>query len=198
MSPEPRNWDERYRLNDTPWETGHPSTELERIVREDKITPSAALELGCGTGANAVWLAEEGFTVTAIDISPLAIERARARANAPKVHVKFIVGDVLQDPGVGGPFDFFFDRGCYHVVRTIDVEAYVGLLRRAIAPGGRGLVLAGNARLPRTGPPIVSETEIRAELGQLFSIERLREITFDLAPGDGKHLGWSCLLRRPR
>ena len=98
---------------------------------------------------------------------------------------------------MGGPFGFFFDRGCYHIVRELDLAAYLRLLERALRPGATGLVLAGNARRPRTGPPIVTEDEIRAELGRLFEVVRLREIQFDLAPGETeRHLGWSCLLRR--
>jgi SAM-dependent methyltransferase len=190
-------WESRYQTGDTPWETGHPSTELQRVIAEDKITPCAALELGCGTGGNAVWLAQRGFDVTALDISPLAIERARQRAAAAGATVRFLMADILAGPDVGGPFDFFFDRGCYHILREEELAAYLGLLDRTLRPGATGLVLAGNARLPRTGPPVVTEEEIRTELGRLFDYVRLREIQFDLAPGDGgPHLGWSCLLRK--
>ncbi len=197
MAGEVEHWDTRYQTGDTPWETGHPSTELQRVVAEDEIAPCPALELGCGTGRNAVWLAQRGFDVTALDISPLAVERARQRAATAGVNVRFLLADVLADPDVGGPFGFFFDRGCYHVVRQLDLAAYLRLLERALRPGATGLVLAGNARLPRTGPPPVSEDELRTELGRLFEFVRLREFQFDLAPGDAeRHLGWSCLLRK--
>jgi hypothetical protein len=70
-------------------------------------------------------------------------------------------------------------------------------LRETLAPVATGLVLAGNARLPRTGPPVVREDEIRRELGTLFDILRLREFFFDpLENEEEQHLGWSCLLRR--
>jgi 2-polyprenyl-3-methyl-5-hydroxy-6-metoxy-1,4-benzoquinol methylase len=189
------NWEDRYRTNDIPWDTGHPSSELRRVVAEDAIAPCAALEVGCGTGTNAVWLARQGFDVTAIDISTLAIQGARAKAAAAGVSVRFIAGDLAAAPEIIGPFDFFFDRGLYHIVRTLDLAGYLRALEGTLRPGALGLVLTGNARLPRTGPPIVSEDEIRAELGRLFDILRLREIQFD--PVDGvTHLGWSCLLRR--
>jgi SAM-dependent methyltransferase len=192
---ENRNWEERYRTNDIPWDTGHPSTELRRVVAEDGIAPCAAVEVGCGTGTNAVWLAQQGFDVTANDISPLAIERARANAAAAGVSVHFVCGDLTNTPEIVGPFDFLFDRGVYHIVRNLDLPGYLRTLQRTLRPGALALVLTGNARLPRTGPPIVSEDEIRAELGRLFDILRLREIQFD--PVDGvTHIGWSCLLRR--
>ena len=189
-------WETRYRTGDTPWDTGRPSAELQRVVAEGRLAPCPALELGCGTGSNAVWLAQRGFDVTAVDISPLAIERARARAAAGGADVRFLTADVLAGPDVGGIFGFFFDRGCYHIVREMDLVAYLRLLERVLRPGATGLVLTGNARLPRTGPPVVSEDEIRRELGQLFEVVRLREFQFDLAGDDERHLGWSCLLRK--
>jgi methyl halide transferase len=101
-------------------------------------------------------------------------------------------------PDLSGPFDFFFDRSCYHVVRREDPTAYVKSLHRLTRPGALGLVLTGNAREPHEpGPPVVSEEQIRAELGELFEIIHLREFRFDQVEADGaRFLGWSCLLRQ--
>lgn len=192
-------WDERYAKGDTPWETGLPSSELQRVLAETAIQPCRSLELGCGTGANAVWLAQQGFDVTALDLSAVAIDRARQRANQAGVHVNVLVADVLNPPQeLIGPFDFCFDRGCYHVVRRGDVTGYLDTLRRVTRPGTLALVLAGNAREPHDpGPPVVTEEEIRAELGKLFDIVQLREFRFDQVEAVGvRFLGWSCLLRR--
>jgi len=102
--PEPTRWEERYQKCDTPWETGQPSSELQRVLAEAAIQPCRALELGCGTGASAVWLAQQGFDVTAFDLSPLAIDRARQRANEAGVRVIFLVADVLKpSPELTGP-----------------------------------------------------------------------------------------------
>jgi SAM-dependent methyltransferase len=192
-------WEERYRTGDTPWDTGKPSSELQRVVAEDRITPCRALELGCGTGVNAVWLAGQGFDVTAVDLSPLAIERARQRAADAGVTVNFLSGDILNPPDLGEPFPFFFDRGCYHAVRRGDVSGYLRTVEGLTTPGTRALVLAGNANQDHDkGPPVVSEAEIRAELGSVFTIERLREFYFDEVAGvPQRFLGWSCLLKRP-
>lgn len=192
-------WNERYEKGDTPWETGQPSSELNRVLAEVPIRPCRALELGCGTGSSAVWLAQQGFEITALDLSPQAIEKARQRAEAAGVNVRFLVADVLNPPPeLANPFDFFFDRGCYHVVRRDDPEAYVRTLCRLTGPKALGLVLAGNAREPHDpGPPVVREEEIRKELGSHFDLVHLREFRFD--PNDAvpmRFLGWSCLLRR--
>jgi methyl halide transferase len=192
------HWEERYRAGQAPWDTGRPSSELERTVAEERIAPCRAFELGCGTGANAVWLAQQGFDVTAVDISPLAIERARQRAAAAGVNVRFLQADVLNLPDLGAPCRFYFDRGCYHVVRRENADGFVQALERITEPGTVGLILTGNAREPHDpGPPVVDEATIRRELGRVFDIVRLREFRFDVTPGvDVAFLGWSCLLRR--
>ena len=196
MSEEVR-WEERYRSGDTPWDTGMPSSELQRVVAAENIRPCRAIELGCGTGTNAVWLAQQGFDVTAVDLSAQALSRARARAASEGAKVSFLCADVLNLPDLGS-FDFFFDRGCYHVVRRIDVQSYQQTLRQLTHAGTVGLVLAGNAREPHEpGPPVVDEREIREELGQVFEIVWLREFRFDQVEEVGlRFLAWSCFLRR--
>src|SRR5579871_280525 len=106
------HWNDRYETEDLPWDTGFPSTELRRVLRERKLTPCRALDLGCGTGTNSVWLAQQGFEVTGMDFAALAIEQAQERARQAGVNVRFVCGDVLQPPDLGAPFGFFFDRGC--------------------------------------------------------------------------------------
>ena len=112
---ESMHWNERYEKDNTPWETGQPSSELQRVLAEFPIRPCRAVELGCGTGANAVWLAQQGFEVTALDLSPLAIARARNRPEGETEPVAIPEGvedrpersegeqvlrvDVLQFPG---------------------------------------------------------------------------------------------------
>jgi SAM-dependent methyltransferase len=171
---------------------------LQRIVSRNTIRPCRALELGCGTGTNSVWLAQQGFEVTGVDLAPLAVERAEKRAHAAGVKAHFVVGDVLQLPDLDGPFAFFFDRGCYHAVRREAPERYAPAVARQLAPGGRGLILAGNAREPHDpGPPVVTEDEIRDELGMSFQILDLHEFRFDEAPDvTERFLGWSCLVEK--
>jgi 2-polyprenyl-3-methyl-5-hydroxy-6-metoxy-1,4-benzoquinol methylase len=192
------HWERRYREGDSPWDTGRPSTELQRVLAEEEIAPCRCIELGCGTGSNAVWLAQQGFDVSAVDISPLAIDRATARAAAAGVTVRWLTADMLNPPDLGGPYRFFFDRGCYHVVRRTDVQRFLQTLDRLTEPGTLGLVLTANAREPHDpGPPVVEEATLRQELGQVFQIVWLREFRFDSTPGSGEgFLGWSCVLRR--
>src|SRR5260370_439719 len=199
MESEREHWDERYRGSEPPpWDTGRPSAELQRRLAEFPVAPCRALELGCGTGANAVWLAQQGFDVTGIDLSPIAIERALERAAQAAVTVQFLESDVTALPALAAPFGFFFDRGCYHAVRRGDAAGYLRALERITAPGATGIVLTGNAKEESNpGPPTVSEETIRSELGRAFEIVSLQEFRFDQGETDGRrHLGWSCVLRK--
>lgn len=196
--PELSDWNDHYRDGNLPWDTGRPSTELQRVMMRNAIAPCRALEIGCGTGTNGVWLAQQGFEVTGIDLAPLAIERAKERAEAAGVQVHFAVADVLHLPHLGAPYAFFFDRGCYHAVRRTASQEYAPAVARLLAPGARGLILAGNAREPHVpGPPVVTEDELRSELGLAFNILELEEFRFDEAPGvPAQFLGWSCLVEK--
>jgi len=192
------DWNESYRGGNLPWDTGRPSSELQQVLRQHAIGLCRALELGCGTGTNCVWLAEQGFDVTGVDVAPLAVEQAEARARAAGVRARFAVADVLNLPDLGGPFGFFFDRGCYHAVRRSAPHEYAPAVAKRLASGARGLILAGNANEPNDpGPPVVTEEQLRAELGLAFEILDLHEFRFDEAPGvPVRFLGWSCLVEK--
>lgn len=194
------HWDTQYRQPALlPWETGRPSRELRRVLSRFAIRPRRALELGCGTGINAVWLASCVRNVAAIDLSRRAIRQARRRAEAAGVRVRFVAGDLTEPGVVRGTFDFFFDRGCYHAVRLADREGYFRTLAQVTRPGSLGLVLAGNAGEPEdeVGPPVLHAGELLAEWEGLFEILRLRAFHFDAPrPADKRYLGWSCLVRR--
>jgi SAM-dependent methyltransferase len=192
------DWNDRYRDGNLPWDTGRPSSELIRVLQKHPTTPCRALDIGCGTGTNSVWLAQQGFDVTGIDLAPLAVERAEERARAAGVKARFLAADVLHLPDLGGGFGFFFDRGCYHAVRRGAPEQYAPAVARQLAVGARGLVLAGNAREPHDpGPPVVTEEQIRSELGLAFEILDLHEFRFDDAAAIPENfLGWSCLVEK--
>jgi SAM-dependent methyltransferase len=195
---EPIDWNDHYRSGNLPWDTGVPSSELQLVVSHHNIQPGRALDIGCGTGTNCVWLAQQGFDVLGIDLAPLAVERAKERARAAGVKARFLVADVLQLPDPEGPFAFVFDRGCYHAVRQSAPQQYAPAVARQLASGARGLILAGNAREPHDpGPPVVTEQQIRDELGLAFQILDLHEFRFDEAPGvPMRFLGWSCLVEK--
>jgi hypothetical protein len=100
---------------------------------------------------------------------------------------------------LGGPYRFFFDRGCYHALRPFDGDGYFRTLEQVLEPGALGLVLMGNAAEPEeeeVGPPVLEEREVRQEFDCLFQILVLRAFRFDPSPSGKRYLGWSCLVRR--
>ncbi|MBI4601161.1 MAG: methyltransferase domain-containing protein [Planctomycetes bacterium] len=192
-------WDSAYRDGRRPpWDTGRPSSELRAAVERDDLRPCRAVELGCGTGTNVVFLASRGFDATGIDIAPTALERARRKAREAGARASFVLADVLAPPELE-PFDLVFDRGCYHGLRRGGAAEYLEALRRLTRPGARVLLLAGNANEPppHYGPPRVKEEELRGDLGGLFAFERLVETRFDTQEPSAKGaLSWSALLVR--
>ncbi len=186
---------QRYAAGETPWDTGVPSRELVRAIDAGELPGSTVLELGCGTGTNAIELARRGYSVTAVDLVELPVEKGREKARKAKVSVDFRVGDLTRID-LGGPYDLLFDSGLYHGQRQRDLAGFLSTLERVSRPGTRWLSLAGNANEPYpNGPPVVTEAEFRRELSGLFRIVRFHEFRWDLAPGF-QPLGWSILLER--
>ncbi len=101
---------------------------------------------------------------------------------------------VLTPPDLGEPFGFFFDRGCYHAVRREKPNDYAQAVARLLTSGAVGL--AGNAREPHEqGPPVVTEQQIRDELGRSFRILDLHAFRLDAPEGSNESwLAWSCLV----
>ncbi|MGB2821435.1 MAG: class I SAM-dependent methyltransferase [Phycisphaerae bacterium] len=191
-------WDRAYHDNRRPgWDVGRPATELKKAVEEGTIRPGRAVVLGCGTGTNAIYLAQKGFDVTGIDVAPTGLAQAEAKARKAGVRVRWLVADVLAPPKLE-PFDFLFDRGCYHHVRRVNAAGFVDMARRLSRGGSRFLILAASANETRRGgPPRVKESEIRGDFSELFDFQHLREIRFDTRdPKRQSVLAWSILLRR--
>jgi SAM-dependent methyltransferase len=192
------DWDTAYREGTPPWETGRPAAELVRLVDEKLIRPGTTLELGCGTGANAVYLAQHGFEMTAVDNSATAIERARVRAEYEGALLRIVQADVLKFSLGAGPFDLVYDAGFYHFIRRVNLNGFLDMLWRVTRPGSLYLTLAGaTGETVEGGPPQVSEREIYDELGRLFEFVELRPCRLESPLRAEGYPGWSCLARRP-
>ena len=82
MSPgkDPARWEQRYLDGEIPWDSDQPDMHLRRVLEAFEIGPCKVLDIGCGTGTNAIWLDKQGFDVVGVDLSPTAIKQARAKA----------------------------------------------------------------------------------------------------------------------
>ena len=197
-TPKDHDWDLLYREGTPPWETGLPADELVRLVEEKTLKPCRVLEIGCGTGANAIYLAKRGFEVTAVDMSPTAIERARTRCEQHDALLRIVLDDIFTFSKNSGTFDLVFDGGFYHFIRQTDLGRFLDLLWRVTYPGSLYLTLAGAAgETAPGGPPQVSEEQMRWELGRLFECVAVRPFRFASPVRSEGYLGWSCLMRRP-
>jgi SAM-dependent methyltransferase len=151
-----------YRLGFTPWD-GHPmSPTLRTLVEGDgALTAGSALDIGCGTGDNAIYLAKHGWIVTAVDFVAKPLEAARAKARAAGITVDFREADAtrLESAGVGTGFTLIVDNGCLHGMSADDRDAYVRGVGSVIAPGGRLLIIAFTPG-GRFGVPGISPDEV--------------------------------------
>jgi SAM-dependent methyltransferase len=119
---------------ETPQDFAERTRELDWII--DALAPcegKRVLELGCGAGNVATWLAARGLDVTGVDISPTAIDWARERA-VPRT--RFVVGDVVRDLGVAGPYDAVIDGHCLHCIIGDDRARVLDNVRFRLARGG--------------------------------------------------------------
>lgn len=117
-----------------PWDTGISPPELLELIRT--CPPGKALDLGCGTGTNAITLARHGWRVTGIDFVAKAIRKAQKKARQAGVKVDFHIGDVTKIDMIHGQFDLVLDIGCFHSLTPEEKTAYIRNLKRLLAPGG--------------------------------------------------------------
>lgn len=189
------SWNESYAFGQLPWDTGQPEPELVEFVGSSGVQPGPTLEIGAGTGTNAIWMAERGFDVLGVDISPLAVERARAKMEGRSLPCRFEALDFLAATPPGGPFQFIFDRGCFHVFDEPDErQRFAARVAAALAPGGLWLSLIGSTEGPprEGGPPRRSAGEVILAIEPALEVVELRSAEFP-----GHHAkAWFCLSRQ--
>lgn len=183
-------YDLMYRIG-APWD-GPPRPELVDLVERGVLTsghlaPGRAVDLGCGTGANVLYLAQHGFEATGIDFSAVALRAARKRAMAAGMdgRTRFVNGDLTASeiPGVAGPFDLLVDYGTLDDLDPAGRRAMATLVAKLSRPGSLFFFWcfwARRSELPRvslTGPsrmiPVIEPGEETSLFGDHFLIERL-------------------------
>jgi SAM-dependent methyltransferase len=195
------SWNDSYRGGNRPaWDAGRPSGELQRVVEQGIVRACRAVDLGCGSGTDAIYLASKGFEVTAIDIAPAALSQGKQKAEKAGVKVRWLLADVLAVPNLE-PFDFIFDRGCYHEVRFQGANAYIDTVGKLSRSGTHFLLLAGNPNelTQKYSPPQVTEEEIRADFSPLFNFDWIGETRFETSePQNLGPLAWSVMMHRKK
>ncbi len=139
------------------------------------------IDLGCGTGENAMMFASKGNSVLGIDAAPLAISKAKAKAKERGSTAKFMVADALDLHPLGRTFDVATDCGLFHTFSDGEREAFTKSLGGALVPGGRYFMLCFSDREPADwgGPRRVSQEEIRSTFAHGWRVDWVREAKFE-------------------
>lgn len=133
-----------YRVGFTPWDTGTIPRPLATLVEGDEaLRPARALDIGCGAGTQAVYLAGHGWAVTGVDALERPLRSARERARAASVQVQWRRADAtrLDHAGLEPGFDLVLDRGCFHGLTASQRRAYVDGVSALTAPGAVFLLM---------------------------------------------------------
>ena len=192
------NWQGRYLSGDLPWDTGRYDFNLKTVVTKHSIKPCKSLEIGCGTGSNTIWLAQQGFSVTAIDIAEAAMQKAIAKISKTKLRCKFFTADILKQKIKGAPFSFVFDRGCFHSFNSAKARSkYAKIIHSYLKINGLWLTLIGSADQPprNPGPPQLSAKDISTAVEPYFEILSLYSSHFDSKMKNPPKI-WVCLMKK--
>lgn len=192
------DWNERYKAGDLPWDTNEPDEHLMKLVESETISPCKTLEVGCGTGTNSLWLADQGFSVLGVELSQAAVERAKQKKENKSLSCDFAVLDFLHDESLSQSFDLVFDRGCFHV---FDEEAermlFARQVSRVLKTNGVWVSLIGSTEgKPRdTGPPRRTAKDVIKAIEPCLEIMKLDSVEFqDNHPHSAK--AWLCVARQ--
>lgn len=195
-------------LDTIPWNTETPPDALVELVQGGKVRPCKTIDLGCGAGNYAIYLAGLGFDVTGVDSSPKAIEIAGEHAKKRGVRCRFIAADLLGDlHEVNDTFDFAFDWELLHHIYPEDREKYVQNVHTLLNPKATYFSVCfsekdpqfggvGKFRKTRMGTTLYfsQESELTSLFFKYFEIRELK--TIRIGGKFGAHCAISALLER--
>jgi SAM-dependent methyltransferase len=180
-----------YLVGFKPWDSGVTPPELVAVVEGEKaLPPGRALDLGCGTGTNTIYLAHHGWDVTALDFTPRALAAARRKVAVVGVRPRILEGDVtrLETLGIGDGYTLLFDLGCYHSIPDAGRDGYARGVTAAAAPGATLLMFGFAPHQMRFGPAGFTRAELE---------DRFPEWTIESAErGTDRMETWWFRLRR--
>lgn len=162
-----------------PWEIGRPQPEFVGLEESGEIV-GRVLDVGCGTGENALYLERQGHETWGIDFAPAAIAKAGAKATERGLPATFRVASALELDRLGERFDTVIDCGLFHTFLDRHRGQYPRSLLSALTPGGRVFILCFSEHEPTDwgGPRRVTQEEIRATFRERWVVRWIRDARF--------------------
>jgi cyclopropane fatty-acyl-phospholipid synthase-like methyltransferase len=191
-------WDTAYEGSPAPWDIGRPQPAFVRLA-EAGLLSGRLLDAGCGTGEHVLLAAAHGADAMGVDLSGLAIEKARAKAAERGLIARFEVADALHLERLGERFGTVIDSGLFHVFDDADRPRYVTSLAAVIEPGGSYYMMCFSDSQPGVwGPRRVCEEEIRAAFTDGWEVVSLTRDQFSINPIQGTSVAqaWQAVIRR--
>ncbi len=172
-------WENSYKKADIPnmpWEAFKPPSRLVKLIDAGKIRLGKAIDLGCGLGTNAVYLARKGFEVTALDVSETALKYASRQTEKEKVKVDFVKGFAHKLDFPDKTFTLVFDRGCFHHIPPELREEYIKGVHRVLVDKGSYYLEAFSAECVFDFGEKFSKEDLQKLFGGRFNIIFIEEM----------------------
>jgi SAM-dependent methyltransferase len=182
-----------------PWDIGRPQGAFVKLAEEGKVKGDV-IDVGCGTGENAIMFASKGHKVLGVDSSPLAIEKAKAKANQRKSPAEFFVANALDLASIGRKFDAAIDCGLFHVFSDLERVSFAKSLWGVLNPGGAYFMLCFSDREPSDwgGPRRVTKEEIQKTFSSHWRVDWIRPARFESQYHDEGGHAWLSSITRLR
>jgi cyclopropane fatty-acyl-phospholipid synthase-like methyltransferase len=179
-----------------PWDIGRPQATIVRLAEAGEIA-GPVLDVGCGTGENALYLAARGHEVLGVDAAPVAIERATAKARDRGIGAEFLMWDALRVAELGRTFDTVIDVGLFHSFQDQERPVFARNLHEVLEPGGHYLMLCWSERNEwGYGPRRVTQAEIHESFAQGWIVESIEDDSFETNVAQWSIHAWLARITR--
>lgn len=172
-------WDDAYRTT-PPWDIGRAQPAFVDLARSRELNSGHILDVGCGTGENTIFLAQNGYSAIGVDVVQDAIRAARDKAASRNVKVEFRIGNALALEFEDGKFDNVIDSGLFHTFQNSERAIFAREMARVIRKSGKYFMLCFSEKEPTDwgGPRRVTRREIEETFSPYFKIDYIRDSNF--------------------
>lgn len=170
-----------YKFGFAEWDVNRAQPDLIGLVKQGKLNGQTILDIGCGSGDNAIYLATQGFSVTGIDYAAKGIQLAKMRAEKVRQKINFYVADAFSLNQFDKQFDIVIDYGLYHNIPLEKIDLYLTNVKRVLKPNGQFIIQSFGESSPKSkfGPRQVTELELRQIFKAPWKIQEICPATYN-------------------